>query len=215
MSRPDSPEVDETPFFDSVDELQQHVSPENSPGRSSILYDVVYGINVQDILKLKSAALNTISGVNMTPKRQLLKVKGLSEAKVEKIKEAVRKGSSFATGLEVQDKRRRVLLISTGSKSVDAMLGGDYFYFRNPPTIVSLCIFQGGIMSQSISEVYGEFRTGKTQLAHTMSVVAQLPPELGGASGKVAYIDTERTFRPDRVGSIAERFGVDGSDSDQ
>ena len=158
-------------------------------------------------------------------------------------------GSSFATGLEVQDKRRRVLLISTGSKSVDAMLGGDYFYFRNPPTIVSLCIFQGGIMSQSISEgkllhigwidlpqrlysVYGEFRTGKTQLAHTMSVVAQLPPELGGASGKVifyltnsrrmiinfwkvAYIDTERTFRPDRIGSIAERFGVDGSDSDQ
>ena len=84
------------------------------------------------------------------------------------------------------------------------MLGGDYFYFRNPPTIVSLCIFQGGIMSQSISEgkllhinridllqrlysVYGEFRTGKTQLAHTMSVVAQLPPELGGASGKVIF----------------------------
>ena len=39
--------------------------------------------------------------------------------------------------------------------------------------------------------VYGEFRTGKTQLAHTMSVVAQLPTELGGAAGKVAYIDTE------------------------
>jgi meiotic recombination protein DMC1 len=39
--------------------------------------------------------------------------------------------------------------------------------------------------------VYGEFRTGKTQLAHTMGVLAQLPPELGGASGKVAYIDTE------------------------
>jgi meiotic recombination protein DMC1 len=39
--------------------------------------------------------------------------------------------------------------------------------------------------------VYGEFRTGKTQMAHTMSVVAQLPPDLGGASGKVAYIDTE------------------------
>ena len=113
-------------------------------------------------------------------------------------------GSSFATGLEVQDKRRRVLLISTGSKSVDAMLGGDYFYFRIPPIIVGLCIFQGGIMSQSISEgklphigwidppqrlysVYGEFRTGKTQLAHTMSVVAQLPPELGGASGKVIF----------------------------
>ncbi|KAG6832552.1 hypothetical protein H0H92_000181 [Tricholoma furcatifolium] len=128
------------------------------------------GINVQDILKLKSAAINTVSGVNMTTRRQMLKIKGMSEAKVEKIKEAAHKilGSSFATGVEVQDRRKRVLTISTGSKSVDGILGG-------------------GIMSQSISEVYGEYRTGKTQLAHTMSVVAQLPPELGGASGKELF----------------------------
>lgn len=141
-----------------VDELQQH------------------GINMQDILKLKAAAINTVSGVNMTTRRQLLKIKGLSEAKVEKIKEAAHKilGSSFATGFEVQDRRKRILIISTGSKSVDAMLGG-------------------GIMSQSLTEVYGEFRTGKTQLAHTMSVITQLPTELGGASGKVAYVDTEGT----------------------
>jgi len=59
--------------------------------------------------------------------------------------------------------------------------------------------------------VYGEYRTGKTQLAHTMSVVSQLPAEYGGASGKVAYIDTEGTFRPDRIKAIAERFGVDGT----
>ncbi|KAF8922068.1 putative DMC1 protein [Mucidula mucida] len=195
-SRAGSPTVeeDESVYFDSVDELQQQ------------------GINVQDILKLKTASINTVSGVNMTTRRQLLKIKGMSEAKVEKIKARsgsqdpgaryhsvshmnvlmVYQGSSFATGIEVQDKRKRVLVISTGSKSVDAILGG-------------------GIMSQSVSEVYGEFRTGKTQLAHTMSVVAQLPPELGGASGKVAYIDTEGTFRPDRIRSIAERFGVDGS----
>ncbi|KAL7285422.1 hypothetical protein ACG7TL_000518 [Trametes sanguinea] len=177
-SRPASPagdDVEEGPYFDSVDELQQH------------------GINVQDILKLKSAAINTVSGVNMTTRRQMLKIKGMSEAKVEKIKEAANKilGSSFATGLEVQEKRKRVLTISTGSKAVDMALGG-------------------GIMSQSITEVYGEFRTGKTQLAHTMSVVAQLPPDMGGASGKVAYIDTEGTFRPDRIRSIADRFGVDG-----
>ncbi|KAJ7246311.1 Rad51-domain-containing protein [Mycena haematopus] len=176
-SRAPSPpaEDDATPYFDTVDELQQH------------------GINVQDILKLKSAAINTVSGVNMTTRRQMLKIKGMSEAKVEKIKEAAHKilGSSFATGVEIQDKRKKVIVISTGSKSVDGILGG-------------------GIMSQSISEVYGEFRTGKTQLAHTMSVVAQLPPDLGGASGKVAYIDTEGTFRPDRIKSIADRFGVDG-----
>ncbi|KAH9990959.1 Rad51-domain-containing protein [Russula compacta] len=180
-SRPESPveEVDEVraPFFDSVDELQQH------------------GINMQDILKLKAAAINTVSGVNMTTRKQMLKIKGMSEAKVEKIKEAAHKiiGSSFATGLELQEKRKRVLIISTGSKAVDAMLGG-------------------GLMSQSITEgkFYGEYRTGKTQLAHTMSVVAQLPPDLGGAAGKVAYIDTEGTFRPDRIRSIADRFGVSG-----
>ncbi|KAI0697606.1 Rad51-domain-containing protein [Cytidiella melzeri] len=134
------------------------------------------GINVQDILKLKAAAINTVSGVSMTTRRQLLKIKGMSEAKVEKIK-----GSSFATGLEIQEKRKRVLTISTGSKNVDTILG-----------------------------VYGEFRTGKTQMAHTMSVISQLPPDMGGASGKVAYIDTEGTFRPDRIRSIADRFGVDG-----
>ncbi|GJE85887.1 meiotic recombination protein dmc1 [Phanerochaete sordida] len=177
-SRPSTPPGDdgeETVYFDSVDELQQH------------------GINVQDILKLKSAAIHTVSGVTMTTRRHLLKIKGMSEAKVEKIKEAAHKilGSSFATGLEIQDKRKRVLTISTGSKNVDTILGG-------------------GIMSQSITEVYGEFRTGKTQMAHTMSVVCQLPPDMGGASGKVAYIDTEGTFRPDRIRSIAERFGVNG-----
>ena len=61
----------------------------------------------------------------------------------------------------------------------------------------------------SISEVFGEFRCGKTQLSHTMSVMAQLPKALGGADGKVAYIDTEGTFRPERIAQIAERFGVD------
>ncbi|SJL06265.1 probable Meiotic recombination protein dmc1 [Armillaria ostoyae] len=196
-SRPGSPggaDEDDAPYFDSVDELQQQ------------------GINVQDILKLKAAAINTVSGVNMTTRRNLLKIKGMSEAKVEKIKEAAHKilGSSFATGIEVQDKRRRVLTISTGSKSVDGILGGKIlFHFPGLPVKSSLGV--GGIMSQSVSEVYGEYRTGKTQLAHTMSVVAQLPPDLGGASGKVAYIDTEGTFRPDRIKSIADRFGVDGN----
>lgn len=77
----------------------------------------------------------------------------------------------------------------------------------------------------SISEVFGEFRCGKTQMSHTMSVIAQLPKDMGGAEGKVAYIgtlddlprgscspifaDTEGTFRPERIAQIAERFGVD------
>ncbi|KAF5388550.1 hypothetical protein D9757_004614 [Collybiopsis confluens] len=189
QSRPSSPDADtdDVPPFDPVDELQQH------------------GINVQDILKLKAAAINTVSGVYMTTRRQMLKIKGMSEAK-----EAAHKilGSSFSTGIEVQEKRKRVLCISTGSKSVDAILGGGIMSqsISEGQSIASICFI--GVQLQP---VYGEFRTGKTQLAHTMSVVAQLPPELGGASGKVAYIDTEGTFRPDRIKSIADRFGVVGN----
>ena len=48
----------------------------------------------------------------------------------------------------------------------------------------------------SITELYGEFRTGKTQLCHTLSVICQLPVSEGGAAGKALYIDTEGTFRP-------------------
>ena len=61
----------------------------------------------------------------------------------------------------------------------------------------------------SISEVFGEFHCGKAQLARTMSVVVQLPMDMGGANGRAAYIDTEGTFRPKRIVAIAERFRLD------
>jgi len=97
----------------------------------------------------------------------------------------------FITASELGHIRRKVCRISTGSKSFDAMLGG-------------------GIQTMSITEVFGEFRTGKSQLSMTASVICQLPKDHGGAEGKVAYIDTEGTFRPERIKQISDRFGVDG-----
>ena len=61
----------------------------------------------------------------------------------------------------------------------------------------------------SITELYGEFRTGKTQLCHTLSVICQLPVSEGGAAGKALYIDTEGTFRPERLRDISQRFQLD------
>ena len=87
-------------------------------------------------------------------------------------------------------KRERIRRITTGSSNLDKLL-------------------QGGIESMSITEVFGEFRTGKTQLSHTLCVTAQMPAELGGGAGKVAFIDTENTFRPERIKSIAERYNLD------
>lgn len=68
----------------------------------------------------------------------------------------------------------------------------------------------GGIESGSMTELFGEFRTGKTQLCHTLCVTCQMPVNEGGGCGKALFIDTENTFRPQRITSIAERYGLDG-----
>ena len=88
------------------------------------------------------------------------------------------------------EKRSQIVKITTGCEALDTLLGG-------------------GIESCSITEVFGEFRTGKTQLCHTMCVTAQLPLENKGGNGKVAFIDTEGTFRSERIIQIATRFGMD------
>ncbi|CAD2216532.1 meiotic recombination protein DMC1 [Angomonas deanei] len=82
--------------------------------------------------------------------------------------------------------------MTTGSTALDQLLGG-------------------GIESRSITEAFGEFRTGKTQIAHTLCVTCQLPTSMGGGNGKAVYIDTEGTFRPERIKPIAERFGLDNA----
>ncbi|KAK4899926.1 Meiotic recombination protein dmc1 [Elasticomyces elasticus] len=153
-----------------------------------------HGINAADITKLKTASYHTVSAVHSAMNKNLLKIKGFSEIKVEKVKEAAAKclphATKFITAAETLQLRKRCFRLSTGSKQWDGIL-------------------LGGFQSCSISEVYGEFRCRKTQLAHTLSVVAQLPKDQGGAAGRVAWIDTEGTFRPERIVQIAERFEID------
>ncbi|PVU90330.1 hypothetical protein BB561_004919 [Smittium simulii] len=152
------------------------------------------GIAAGDIQKLKSAGFCTMKAIQMATKRSLCKIKGLSEAKVDKLKDIVLGllGGGFVTAAQYSEIRLCVINVSTGSKEFDKLLGG-------------------GIQTMSITEAFGEFRTGKTQIAHTLCVTAQLPLHMGGGNGKAAYIDTEGTFRPDRIRSIAERFGLDSN----
>lgn len=153
-----------------------------------------HGISKSDIDKLIGAGYSTVASVAHTMSKKLANIRGLSDGKVDKIKAAVKlqmpQASGFMTGLEVARKRKRCVRIGTGSKQLNSIL-------------------KGGFNTMEISEVYGEFRCGKTQLCHTMCVVAQLPKDMGGAEGKVVYIDTEGTFRPERIQQIAERYGVD------
>lgn len=175
-----------------VEEMEEDTE---APERSSDIDKLQeHGIQVTDIKKLKTAGIQTVMSIAMHTKKQLSAIKGLSEQKIEKILAAVNKVESFGfkTGTDILIKRKKMIRISTGATSLDQLLGG-------------------GIETCSITEAFGEFRTGKTMLAHTLCVTAQLPTDQGGGNGKVIYIDTEGTFRPDRIVSIAERFGVDAT----
>ncbi|KAF0025184.1 hypothetical protein F2P81_022065 [Scophthalmus maximus] len=145
-------------FFQDIDLLQKH------------------GINMADIKKMKSVGICTVKGIQMTTRKALCNIKGLSEAKVEKIKEAAGKmlHVGFQTAFEYSTKRKQVFHITTGSQ--DKLLGG-------------------GVESMAITEAFG--------------VTAQLPGEEAYSGGKVIFIDTEHTFRPDRLRDIADRFNVD------
>ena len=100
--------------------------------------------------------------------------------------------------------------ITTGSKNLDTLLGGTHI-----PQKISSCGADwslGGIETGSITELFGEFRTGKSQLCHTLAVTCQLPVDMGGGEGKCLYIDTEGTFRPVRLLAVAERYGLNGEE---
>ncbi len=150
------------------------------------------GISASDITKLTEAGFNTIQSIAFAPRKELLCIKGFSDAKVDKLlKEACKfVPMGFTSATKYHEKRQDVVYLSTGSAELDRLLNG-------------------GIESGSLTEVFGEFRTGKTQLCHTVAVTCQLPTENGGGSGKCMYIDTEGTFRTERLIPIAERLGMD------
>lgn len=96
----------------------------------------------------------------------------------------------FVTATEIYKKRQSIERISTGTTSLDDLL-------------------EGGIETRAITEIYGEYGTGKTQICHTLCVMVQLPKEKGGLNAGAIYIDTEGTFRPERIYHIAETRELD------
>ncbi|XP_064601425.1 DNA repair protein RAD51 homolog 1 [Liolophura sinensis] len=153
------------------------------------------GISANDIKKLEESGYFTVESVAFAPKKSLLAIKGISEAKADKILNEAAKlvPMGFTTATEFHQKRSEIIQISTGSKELDKLL-------------------QGGIETGSITEIFGEFRTGKTQICHTLAVTCQLPIDMGGGEGKALYVDTEGTFRPERLLAVSERYGLSGSD---
>ena len=67
----------------------------------------------------------------------------------------------------------------------------------------------GGLETQTITEFYGEYGSGKSQICHQLCVNVQLPPERGGLDGAALYVDTENTFRLERIIQMAKHVGIE------
>lgn len=141
--------------------------------------------------KLRELGFNTVESLAMATIRELEQV-GISDKKAFEIINAARSSVtlSFVRADELLEKRQHVLRLTTGSKKLDDLLGG-------------------GLETQTITEFYGEYGSGKSQIAHQACVNVQLPSEKGGLGGGALYIDTENTFRPERIVQMAKFRGLD------
>lgn len=136
------------------------------------------GIASGDVQKLRQSGYYTVEAVAYATRRKLGEVKGVSEVKAAKIQEAAAKmvNMGFTTAAETLKIRQDIIYLSTGSRDLDELLGG-------------------GFETGSITELYGEFRTGKTALCHTLAVTCQLPVNQGGGEGKAIYIGAFDTVK--------------------
>jgi len=150
------------------------------------------GIGPAVAAKLESAGVFDMMSLAVMSPAVLSDTAGVSTAVARKAIQAARTmlDLGFTDGVEFAEKRANIAYITTGSKNFDDLLGGK------------------GIESRSITEAFGAYGSGKTQLGLTLAVNVQLPPEKGGVSGKCVFIDTEGTFRPARIKEIAEAFGA-------
>lgn len=143
--------------------------------------------------KFREAGYSTLEEIGTQSPGQLSDATGIGQESCAKyIKEAGKnaKIGSFLTGSELMEKRATVGKLTTSSSTFDELLGG-------------------GVETQSITEFYGQYGSGKTQFMLQLAVNAQLPVEQGGLGGEVAIIDTENTFRPERIISMAKALELD------
>jgi len=158
----------------------------------SLGVDDLPGVGPATVSRLLDAGLDTVESIAVTSVKDLAATAGIGENTAAKIIEAARGKLQvgFKSGTQMLEERRNIGRITTGCANLDNLL-------------------EGGIETKALSEFFGEYRTGKTQIAHQLCVTVHLPEDKGGLNGNACYIDTEGTFRPERVIHIAERFGVD------
>jgi len=160
--------------------------------------DSLEGVGPVTTRKLSDAGIHNIMDLLVRGPVEISEITGMEKDTAAKIVNKARQhlveggllAKDFVSASEIYKRRQNIGKISTGTNCLDTL-------------------FDGGIETQALTEVYGEFGCGKTQFAHTLSVMVQKTKEEGGLDGSVLYIDTENTFRPERIVQIAQAHGMD------
>lgn len=168
-------------------------SPVSETVTASVDISDLPGVGPATAEKLRDAGFEDLMAIAVSSPSELAEACEIGEGVAIKIINAARKEAdvgAFETGDQVLRRRETVGMLKTGVKALDELLGG-------------------GVETQAITEWYGEFGSGKTQVGHQLCVNVQLPREEGGLDGHALYIDTENTFRPERIIQMAEAKGLD------
>jgi DNA repair protein RadA len=150
------------------------------------------GVGPTTAEKLKQLGYDSIEKIATASPHELSELSGMKLEAAKQAIDAAKQATTldYKTASEVNEKRRLLGRIQTGAKGLDELLGG-------------------GIEANAITEAYGRFASGKTQLGFQLSVNVQRPVESGGLGGKTLFIDTEGTFRPDRIEQLAKAAELD------
>ena len=143
--------------------------------------------------KLRDAGFADMMGLAVASPSVVSELADIGEATATKIITAARKAvdiGGFETGDVLLKRRQDLGRLTTCSKALDELMGG-------------------GFESQAIIELFGEFGSGKTQIVHQLVVTVQFPTDDGGLDGHAIFIDTENTFRPERVVQMAQAHDLD------
>jgi DNA repair protein RadA len=143
--------------------------------------------------RLRQAGFDDLLALAVASPSEIAEATEVGDAVAAKLIQAARQAADvggFETGDVLYERRKRVGRLTTGSRGLDELLGG-------------------GVETQAITEAYGEFGCGKSQLGFQLAVNVQLPHEKGGFLGEALVIDTENTFRPERVVQMATHLNLD------
>ncbi len=160
--------------------------------------DSLEGVGPVTTRKMSDAGIHNIMDLIVRGPVEISEITGMDKDTAAKIVNKARQhlveggllAKDFVSASEIYKRRQSIGKISTGTNCLDTL-------------------FDGGVETQALTEVYGEFGCGKTQFAHTLSVMVQKTKAEGGLEGSVLYIDTENTFRPERIVTIAQAHGMD------